>query len=64
MTDTYDRDPAFDLEGRFLGFVMKNNKIQFLRIAVAEEELHIKLPKELQTAIFRAILQAIVRTIF
>jgi (2Fe-2S) ferredoxin len=57
MNFNYDRDPEFDLEGRFLGFVLDGSEIKYVRVAVAEEELQIKLPKPLRTTLFNATLQ-------
>jgi (2Fe-2S) ferredoxin len=45
----------FSLEGQFLGFIMERGKFKHLRIAVAEDELQIKLSKQARASLFRSL---------
>jgi (2Fe-2S) ferredoxin len=47
----------FTLEGQFLGFVIDqdDNKLKYLRIAVADDEVQIKLTKQARASLFRSL---------
>ena len=47
----------FTLEGQFLGFVIDqdDNKFKYLRMAVADDEVQIKLSKHARASLFRAL---------
>jgi (2Fe-2S) ferredoxin len=47
----------FTLEGQFLGFVIDqdDNKFKYLRIAVVDDEVQIKLSKQARASLFRAL---------
>ncbi|MCU0533087.1 MAG: (2Fe-2S) ferredoxin domain-containing protein [Hydrococcus sp. Prado102] len=47
----------FTLEGQFLGFVIDqdDNKFKYLRMAVADDEVQIKLSKQARASLFRSL---------
>lgn len=49
-------DTPFSLEGTFLGFVREDNKIKYLRVAVAANELTVKLSKELRKKLYQILM--------
>jgi (2Fe-2S) ferredoxin len=46
---------SFQLEGRFLGFAADGYKLKLLRLATANGEYIIKLPKELRSLLYRSL---------
>jgi hypothetical protein len=48
----------FCLEGQFLAFVVESGKLKYLRMSSANEEIQIKLSKQVRAALFRSIEQS------
>jgi (2Fe-2S) ferredoxin len=57
MTCQSDRDPEFQLEGRFLGFAAEAGgyKLKYIRLATATGEQQIKLSKDLRSPLYRLL---------
>jgi NADH:ubiquinone oxidoreductase subunit E len=51
----------FDLEGRFLAFVINDGKVKHLRVAVDDRELQIKLSKQAKASIYQVFEQSPLR---
>ncbi|WNZ46898.1 (2Fe-2S) ferredoxin domain-containing protein [Leptolyngbya boryana CZ1] len=45
----------FCLDGQFLAFVVESGKLKYLRMSSANEEIQIKLSKQVRAALFRSI---------
>ncbi|MBD1843956.1 (2Fe-2S) ferredoxin domain-containing protein [Cyanobacteria bacterium FACHB-63] len=52
------QSPIFCLKGQFLAFVVDREKLKYLRMAVADQEIQIKLSKQVRADIFRSIEQS------
>jgi hypothetical protein len=53
----YDRTPEFMLEGRFLGFILKDGyKIKYLRLSTPTGEYIVKLSKEVRASLGHTLL--------
>lgn len=48
----------FCLEGQFLAFVVDRGKLKYLRMSVSENEIQIKLSKQVRAALFRCVEQS------
>lgn len=53
---TSHRGSQFSLEGKFLGFIREDHKIKYFRVAVAANELIVKLPKNSREKLYQILM--------